>query len=271
MSSLDNALRILGCFSSERVVLGVTSVAEELDLPKSSVSRLMKAMAEAGLLEQPAGHRGYSPGVLAFRLGNLYQRQHNVPDLVERGVARLVDEFGLTGYIGVLDGTDIVLTGVRQGTYPVRLVLPKGMRIPAHVTAIGLAILAHYPADRVREMFPCEVRYSETGQINSPDEIGTLVADVRERGIAAIQGMTYRGFNAVGAAVGSVEEGQIIGFSLSYPQDVQTDDLVRRMRERMWETAAEIGGRNGDPFWLERTQRRDLPGAGSTDVRRLAG
>lgn len=254
MSSLDKALQILGCFSSDRVVLGVTAVAEELGLPKSSVSRMMKAMAEAGMLEQPPGHRGYSPGVLAFRLGNLYQRRHNVPDLVDRGVARLVEEFGLTGYIGVLDGAEVVLTGVRQGTYPVRLVLPKGTRIPSHVTAIGLAILAHYPPEHVKALFPGEVRYSETGQVNTPDEIEAMVAPVRESGIATIEGVTYRGFNAAGAAVGSAEEGQIIGFSLSYPQDVQTGDLVERIHERVRETAVEMGGRIGDPFWLGRPQ-----------------
>lgn len=266
MSSLEKALQILGCFSSDRVVLGVSAVAEELGLPKSSVSRMMKAMAESGMLEQPPGHRGYSPGVLAFRLGNLYQRRHNVPDLVDRGVARLVEEFGLTGYIGVLDGTDVVVTGVRQGTYPVRLVLPKGTRVPSHVTAIGRAILAHHSPERVRSLFPADVRYSETGQVSTPDEIAAAVAVVRERGIATIEGVTYRGFNAAGAAVGSPDEDQVVGFSLSYPHDVRTSDLVERICARVQETAAEIGSRIGDPFWLERQQA-----AAPAEGRRRAG
>lgn len=259
MSSLDKALQILGCFSSERVVIGVSPVAEELGMPKSSVSRLMKSMCEAGLLERPIGHRGYSPGVMAFRLGNLYQKQHRLPDLVERAVARLVEEFGLTGYTGVLDGTDIVLTGVRQGSYPVRLVLPKGMRIPGHVTAIGLAILAHLPDAKVRALYPAEIHYSETGQTSSAADIIRDVERVRAAGVAAVQGITYPGFNAVGTAVESAEEGQIIGFSLSYPQEIQTPELIADISRRIAEAAREIGASVGDPYWLARMH---VPAAG---------
>ncbi len=252
MSSLDKALQILDCFSADRAVLGVTEVAAEVGLPKSSVSRLMKSMAEAGLLEPAQKRRGYSPGPLAFRLGNLYLKDDRVLDLVERASGRLVDEFGLTSYLGVLDGTEVVLVGVRQGSYPVRLVLPKGMRIPAHVTAVGLALLARLPDEEILRRYPDSVAYSETGQVNSAAEILALAQRARADGYARTEGVTYRGFNALAVAVANENDGHLFSFSLSCPQELYTPELQARMRAGMIAEAREIGLTVGDPYWLGR-------------------
>jgi DNA-binding IclR family transcriptional regulator len=252
MSSLDKALQILVCYSADRAVLGVTEVAAAVGLPKSSVSRLMKSMAEAGLLEPSQTRRGYSPGPLAFRLGNLYLKDDKVLDLAERASGRLVEEFGLTSYLGVLDGTDVVLVGVRQGSYPVRLVLPKGMRIPAHVTAVGLALLARLPDEEILRRYPDAVAYSETGQVNSAADILALAQRARADGYARTEGVTYRGFNALAVAVANESDGHLFSFSLSCPQELYTPELQTRMRARMMAEASEIGLTVSDPYWLGR-------------------
>lgn len=252
MSSLDKALQILGRYSADRAVLGVTEVAAEIGLPKSSVSRLMKSMAEAGLLEPSQKRRGYSPGPLAFRLGNLYLKDDKVLDLVERASGRLAEEFGLTSYVGVLDGTEVVLVGVRQGSYPVRLVLPKGMRIPAHVTAVGLALLARLPDEEILHRYPGTVAYSETGQVNSAAEILALSRQARTDGYARTEGVTYRGFNALAVAVANESDGHLFSFSLSCPQELYTPEMQARMRACMIAEARGIGLAVGDPYWLSR-------------------
>ncbi len=259
MSSLDKALQILGCYSAQRVVLGVTEVAADLGLPKSSVSRMMKSMAESGLLEPSQERRGYSPGPLAFRLGNLYLKDDKFLELVERAVGRLVDEFGLTGYIGILDGADVVLVGVRQGTYPVRLVLPKGKRLPAHVTAVGVALLARLSDEDVQQLHPGEIVYGETEQVNSSADILELARRARDDGFARTVGITYRGFNALAVAVANENDGHLISYSLSCPQELDTPELNERMRRRMIEEASEIGLGVGDRYWLDKASDEASP------------
>ena len=264
MSSLDKALQILGCYSAQRVVLGVTEVAADLGLPKSSVSRMMKSMAESGLLEPSQERRGYSPGPLAFRLGNLYLKDDKFLELVERAVGRLVDEFGLTGYIGILDGADVVLVGVRQGTYPVRLVLPKGKRLPAHVTAVGVALLSRLSDEDVQQLYPGEVVYGETEQVNSTADIVELARRARDDGFARTEGITYRGFNALAVAVANENDGHLISYSLSCPQELDTPELNERMRRRMIEEASEIGLGVGDRYWLEKASDETPPDSPNT-------
>ena len=52
MSSLTSGIDILQCFASERPELRVSDVARRLNMPKSTVTRLLKEMLHHGLVEQ---------------------------------------------------------------------------------------------------------------------------------------------------------------------------------------------------------------------------
>ena len=64
MSSVAKVARVLESFIAGRTELSVTDTVGLLDIPKSSASRMLKAMADAGLLEHAPGSRRYrSPSV----------------------------------------------------------------------------------------------------------------------------------------------------------------------------------------------------------------
>lgn len=251
MSSLDKALSILSCYSLESSELGVTEVADRLGMPKSSTSRLMKAMAEAGLLEQRPD-RTYVPGLLAFQLGNIYQRRLRILTLVDEAVGGLVKKFGLTGYVGVMNGQEVILIGVQQGSYPVRLVLEKGTRIPAQVSGIGMALLSRHSEAKIQKLFPETIRYEETSRVSSTEDIIAQARKVREAGFVTMTGGTYYGFSAIAAAVESTAERQLIGFSLSCPDELLNEVDIREIEQAVASTAYEIGVRTADSYWLTR-------------------
>src|SRR5260221_12031362 len=66
MNSVGNVARVLRLFTPERSVLSVSEVAQLLTLPKSSSSRLLKAMAETGLLTITETAAGYAAGNRIF-------------------------------------------------------------------------------------------------------------------------------------------------------------------------------------------------------------
>jgi DNA-binding IclR family transcriptional regulator len=249
MSSLATGLRLLRRLSPAQPFLRVSEAAEALSLPKSTVSRLLKVLAASDLLERDAGGRGYRCGPLALHLGNLYLAQHSLLDLVDAALVELVERFAVTGYAGVLNGTEIVLLRVRQGRAPLRIVYEVGGRVPAHVTAIGMALLARLDDARIAALYGPTLSYPP---MNTQISIGRFVkelAQVRRRGWAASFGTTHLGIGAVGAAVASPNEPQSIGFSLSFP--LIDADRTRRQEIATAVTAAAraIGTRIGDPFW----------------------
>jgi DNA-binding IclR family transcriptional regulator len=249
MSSLATGIRLLQRLSAEQPFLRVSEIAAALALPKSTVSRLLKALATSGLLEREETGRGYRCGPLALHLGTLYLAQHSLLDLVDDALVQLVERFAVTGYAGVLNGSEIVLLRVRQGRAPLRIVYEAGGRVPAHVTAIGMALLARLDDARVAALYGPTLVYEPMAARLSIGRFLKELALVRRRGWAASLGTTHAGIGAIGAALASPSEHQPIGFSLSFP--LIDADRARRQEiaAAVTASAGAIGARIGDPFW----------------------
>lgn len=261
MSSLTTAIEILRCFSSGTPELRVSDIARQVSVPKSTVSRLLKDMQQHDLVEQDVKSRRYRPGPFAFRLGALYQAHLHILDLVENTVEELVEEFRLIGYVGVLDGTDVVILRIRQGSDLLRIVLEPGSRLPAFATAIGNALLARLDDESLMDLLPPVMTYEATDW--SIDRVDLLrdLGETRRTGCAATTHRTFVGIGAVGAAVGTADGRQVLAFCLSYPTNAHFESQREHMIRRVTDCAERIGLACGDPFWVDRDQVADSPGS----------
>ena len=243
MSSLDNAMRILSLITRERPVLRVGEVCRDLDLPKSSVSRLLRSLSEAGLLDRQTRDVGYVAGPRALVLAELYLEQHSLLDLVEVTLEALVTEFGFVGYAAVLSGGDIMVLRLRHGTYPLRLVQEVGKRIPAYRTAIGRALLARLPEEEALALIQagCEEV--------TPREACAVLNKTRRTGLGEVTSAVIPGIAAIGAAIESSNSGEALGFAISFPMTAADQDLRAQMAKRVRAEAQTIGVRVNDVFW----------------------
>jgi len=262
VSSLESAVAILHCFRPDTPELAVSDVARQLSMPKSTVSRLLRAMGEQGLVEQDAESRRYRVGLLPFRLGQLYHAHTKVIDLVDAEVEALVNETGFTGYIGVLNEADIVILRKRHGRYPVRMVLEPGYRMAAAATAYGKALLARLPNDEVRRLLPAAPGNGKSGTRMPIGKLLAALDEVRSRGWAMAD-EAFPGMCAIGAAVGSADDQPAVGFSLSFPDNAVDPKLRRTIADRMVAAAQRVAARTSDPAILSDTRHAGGSGAKS--------
>lgn len=256
MSSLESAVSILGCFSSDTPELAVTEVAAKLVMPKSTVSRLLQTMAEQGLVEQDDVTRRYRVGLLPFRLGQLYYAHVKVVDLVEAEIETLVNETGFTGYVGVLNRANIVILRKKHGRYPVQIVLDAGAQIAAVSTAFGKALLARLPDEELRAILPSVLVDGKSAARKPISKILEELDAVREQNWA-MGNAVAPGMCAIGAAVGSADNQQAIGFSLSFP-DIAVNSAARKdIAERVVAAARKVAANTADPFWARRPALRE--------------
>ena len=259
MSSLENAFAILALFDAKRPVLRVGEVCRDLGLPKSSVSRLMKAMSEHGMIEREKGDLGYVVGRRALELSDLYLSRHTLLDLIDLTVDRIVAEFGFAGYAGILSGQDLVVLRLKHGSYPLRLVQPVGKRIPSYETAIGRALLSRLPEDEAIDGAAGDGTTDRRAVRHELDRVFS-------RGFAATISTTIPGIAAFAAAVYSPDKQEAIGFAISFPLSA-TDEAVRvRMARWLRDEAASIAARIGDPYWAG----RNAIALGATDIEALS-
>lgn len=230
MSSLDSAIRILRCLSPRTPVLKVTEVAERLDLPKSTVSRLMKLLHEGGLLQRDENAPTYGPGPLGLTLGRLYLASNGVLAQIDRALAEIVEAHGFSGFAGVLDGEEVVVVCQRQGWYQLRYVLELGERLDVRESAMGTALMAR------REGVP-------------PAADAATRRFLEER-VVEVACLSVPGITAIGTALRPAGQTTGIGFSISFPDAAAPPETRRAIRDAVLAAARAIAPAIGDPFHM---------------------
>ena len=247
MSSLDKGLHILGLLSKQRPVLRVGEVCRALEMPKSSASRLLRTMADHGLLTQETPDQGYVAGPRSFEIAGLYLARYTLLDRLDEVIDRLVAEFGFVGYLCALEGPDLLILRRRHGHYPLRLVRDAGQRVPAFQTSAGRVLLAYAPDEHVREVLARDPEWAKRKALAM-----TEIEAIRRTGLVTAGSSVTPGVAATSAAVRDSASGETLAYSVSFPV-AATDDAVRdRIAERVRTEAYRLGTLLGDRAWTAR-------------------
>jgi len=246
MSSLSNALAILSSFHQSSPELGVTQLAGRLDIPKSSVSRLMSEMEQSGYLERTPDRR-YRPGPELLRIGSLYKFGVLPVDRIDEEIKALVARFPASGYVAINKGLDTLILRMREGTSAVRFIVPEGSVVPAFTVAIGKAVLARMTDQELESLLPeravCDQPFYDLSKERLMDEL----QEIRRRRWSDLRDMAQRGVDAVGIAI-KPAGGEAIGMALSFmatmPMSVRHDIV-----DAMIDVGTALGTALGDPFW----------------------
>jgi DNA-binding IclR family transcriptional regulator len=231
-----SALRVLRFLSSQPVPVPATRIADAVDLPRSSTYHLLTAMADEDFVVHYPEDRTWGMGIAAWEVGHGFSRQEPLARLARIPLARLVDTVGQSAHLVVLLGSEVLYVLEERAPGRPPLVTDVGVRLPAHLTASGRAILAVLPAAQVRALYPGKDAFtSRTGAgPQSPTELRRLLSDTRRRGFATEDGEVTPGFASVAAAV---EAGTIhASVAVTWRTRDDVGDLVDAVRT----TAGEI-------------------------------
>lgn len=200
--AVSRALRILTSLAeAEGVPMTLSDIARALGLAKSSTANLCAALEEGGMVERDAN--GYRLGRRTAELGGAFAQQFNQVREFYRVIAASPVLHREVVQIAMLDGTDALYLARHEGRSPYRLGTPLGSRLPAALSATGLALLARLGDDEVRALLePTQPFAALTqGSITTVDELLPQVREVRERGFAIDRGGSFGGITGVAVAL----------------------------------------------------------------------
>jgi IclR family KDG regulon transcriptional repressor len=225
----ERTLNVLALLGEADGDLGVTDVAAALSLDKSVVHRILTTLVQVQFAEQDGDTRKYRIGVRAWAIGRKFTQRNSVEDRVVPHLRAIVEETGGTGYVGALDGHDIVYLAVVHGSGAFRVHVDVGARLPAHASALGKALLAELPADeREQYLRTVELTPRTDSTIVSLEEFARELDATKERGFAINRGESRRGVGAVAAAIVNEQGRPVVSVSIGFPL---LEDF-----EEMWET-----------------------------------
>jgi len=222
------AMRVLKFLASQPDPVPLDRIMRACSLPRSTAYHLMTAMAEEGLVTHLPEERRYGLGVAACEVGSGYSRQAPLQRLARRPLAALADKVGESAHLAVLHGRDVLYVIEERAVGKPSLVTDVGVRLPAHLTASGRAILAALPAAQVRAIYPDKDAFVERTGIGpqSLSALRTILAEARQRGHAVEDGEITPGFASIAAPVLDHNGQPLAGVAVTFAQDGGWSDPV---------------------------------------------
>lgn len=240
------ALRVLGFLATQPDPVTLHRIASALAIPRSSAYHLVNVMIEEGFVTHLEDEHRYALGVAAFEVGSGYARQAPLQRIARKPLADLVDSVGESAHLAVLHGRDIYYVLEERAPRRPPLVTDVGVRLPAHLTASGRAILALLPSRQVRALYPDKLAFVsryDTGPA-SLSALTSLLGDTRRRGHAREDGDVTPGFSSVASAVTDHSSYPIAAVAVTFSSSANLDveSAVRRVADVATALSRRLGG-----------------------------
>jgi IclR family transcriptional regulator, pca regulon regulatory protein len=147
--SLERGLAVLSSFGPDRPTLGISQLARELGLTRSTTHRYVATLASLRYLEQDRTTRKYRLGPRVLDLGFAMLGSLELREIAAPHLRQLTDTTGHTSNLAIRDDTDVILIDRvrgRPGRYHhLEFTLHVGSRLPSYCSATGKALLAFLP------------------------------------------------------------------------------------------------------------------------------
>lgn len=182
IQSVDRAVEILEVLAQGSSSVG--AIAEQLDVHKSTASRILSSLAVHGLVEKSPTSGVYSLGFGLVRFASAVTRRMDLSQTAQKLCDEVSAALKLTANVAVLD--EVFAVNVSQAVGG-GLLAPRhyvGLRTPGHATSSGKLLLAHDNAAATAAMSgPLEPHTERT--ITDPQALHAELAAVRAQGWAA--------------------------------------------------------------------------------------
>jgi DNA-binding IclR family transcriptional regulator len=219
-SSFLRPLRMLEAIARSERPIAASELMHELGLPKPTVHRMIAALEKAGLAQRDPVAKRLVVGarLTALALDAIARSAQEAPR--HQVLLRLTEESGETSTFTVFDQGEILLVDRVESSWPLRVNLYPGSRVPLHCTASGKLMLALQEEDTrerlLRAVLPLKAYTNNT--IVQSGELTKALGRIRAAGYSTDDEEFMVGLVAIAVPVTHPASGQAIGtVSLNAP------------------------------------------------------
>lgn len=229
--SLERAISLLRAVSHRPAGASAAQLARDTGLPRSTVARTLRTLADSGFVDEAADGSGWVIGYELVRLGQVADPNRRLVEVARPALGRLRDATGESASLAVTRGsTEMEILLQLDPERHVGVASWVGADVPLHASSAGKLVLAELEDDELDAWLgatPLEAFTEKT--ITEPQALRSELARVRKQGWAELVDELEDGLSALSAPVRS-SRGSLTG----------------------------ILGISGPTFRLGRTRRREL-------------
>ncbi|WHX40352.1 IclR family transcriptional regulator [Mesobacillus sp. AQ2] len=246
IQSVSRALHILEILKDYPKGLGVTELAQKLDVAKSTVHRLLMSLEEYDYVQKLGKDSVYRLGLKFIEMNEVVVENLNIVEVARPLIEGLSKSTGEIVHLVMLDNNEIIYIDKVENNSAIRIYSQVGRRGPLHCTGVGksiLAFLSEQEVDRLLSGYTMK-RFTEN-TLTTIEELKTELKSIRENQFSYDNEEHEKGIRCVAAPIFDHRQRPQFAISVTGPLTRMSDEQLEEIIPKMKETAAEISRRMG--------------------------
>ena len=219
------AFAILEGVAANQAELGISDLARQLNISKSTIFGITQALTDLGVLRQEPATKKFRLGPTLVRLGNQALSGVDLRTIARPYMEELGQKYRETVFLGTFDEQGITIIDNVESAADFKITAPVGTRISLFAGASGKVFLSSLREPALKKIFREKKPPNFTEKsIVEPTEYLKELQKVRQRGYATDYEEYLRGVNAIsvplmdawGWPAGAI---WMVGFSHSFTKE----------------------------------------------------
>lgn len=209
--AVDRALDVLGALEAARGPLSLREMTEALEIPKSTVYRILNSLETGGVVVRLEGG-SYVLGPRLLRLAQAVGQGFDLVSLAKPLMDELARQQGVTVKLSVLDADTalVVAASIAPATFSVTTQV--GSRFPLHAGAASKVLAAWMDARQLEKQLPARLERFTPATLTRRTDLMHALVTVRAQGhardeeehTAGVKAIAVPVFDASGACVAAL-------------------------------------------------------------------
>jgi DNA-binding IclR family transcriptional regulator len=244
VQSVDRAVSVLELLATHGE-LGITEIAREMEVHKSTVSRLVSVLESRGLVEQLSERGKYAIGFGIVRLAGAVAGRMDLAKLGHPVCHALAEELGETVNIAVADDGAAINVSQERASAAIAAENWIGRRTPLHATSSGKILLASMTPEQREEILGDPLPSYTPCTITDVDELNATIERAAKDGYAVSFEELEVGLHAVAVPVRGSHGSIIAALSASGPAYRLSRQRLRQIVPTISAAAGELSSQLG--------------------------
>jgi DNA-binding IclR family transcriptional regulator len=209
--SLYRAISVIKAVAQyDETGVSMSTVARKLDLPSSTVHRILSVLVSEDLVEYNPEEKTYHIGYGLYSLGEKAHR-YDIREKFQTALGRVSEKTGETAYLVIRSGNDVFCLNRIVGSYPIQvLTFEIGQRRQLGIGAGSLAILSSLPDEISNSIIAANAEKYREFMGMKKDDVRKAIIKTRRDGYAQSNKVVNPETVGIGVAIND-QKGEVMG------------------------------------------------------------
>jgi len=240
IQSVARAMEIMEHFNNKKE-MGLSEIAECMELSKSTVYGLINTLVAYRYLEQDSETKKYKLGMKLFELGCTVEKRLDLRNEARPFCEMISKKYGQTVHLATHHEGEVVYIDKFDMLNFIITYSQVGKRAPMSCTGVGKALLAYLPWEYSKKYILEKSFVVKTSKsIKSEEELYEELENIKRRGYSIDDEEIETGLKCVAAAIFNHKKEPVAAISLSGMTNKMTDEAIEIMSDDIMQCAKDI-------------------------------